>query len=192
MKKTRILLLMALFATNMLWAQQEEGERKQGLQKEKLFLGGNFGLTFGDYTLINISPQLGYRFTDFFAAGVGLNGQYVSIRERYSNGDTYSKSSRGVVGLNVFGRVYPIRNIMLQVQPEANYVFGKDKYFDSDPPQIFKSDASIAPSLLLGAGAVFPSGRGAMIISIFYDVLQDKNSPYGKRPIYNFGYTIGF
>lgn len=193
MKKTLVLFLLALSVSTLSWAQEEDGEEpKRGFQREKLFLGGNFGLTFGDYTLINVSPQLGYRFTNFVAAGVGINGQYISIKERDYNGDLYSKFSRGVAGLNVFGRVYPIQNIMLQVQPEANYVFGKDKYYDTNPPQVYKSDAAIVPSLLVGAGGVIPSGRGAMIISIFYDVLQRANSPYGKRPIYNFGYNIGF
>lgn len=192
MKKGFVILLL-LLATTSLWAQQEENEElKKGFQKEKLFIGGNFGLTFGDYTLINISPQLGYRFTELFAAGIGLNGQYISIKERMYNGDLYSKFSRGVVGLNVFGRLYPIPQIMLQAQPEMNYVFGKDKYYDRNPPQVFKSDASIVPSLLLGGGGVIPSGRGALIISVFYDVLQNKDSPYGRRPIYNFGYNIGF
>jgi hypothetical protein len=192
MKKTCVLVAVLLFAINTLWAQEGDDSPKQGFQREKMFIGGNFGLTFGDFTLINISPQLGYRFTDFFAAGFGVNGQYISIRQRYIDGSTFSRSSRGVVGLNVFGRVYPIRQLMLQVQPEANYVFGKDKYFDRNPPQVFKSDASIVPSLLLGGGAVIPSGRGAMILSVFYDVLQSENSPYGRRPIYNFGYNIGF
>lgn len=190
MKKTLVLIWVMLFFTA---AQAQEKEApKKGFQKEKAFLGGNFGLTFGDYTLINISPQLGYRFTDFFAAGFGINGQYISIKERTWNGNMYSKSSRGVVGLNVFGRVYPIPLIMLQAQPEVNYVFGKDKYYDTNPAQVYKSDASIAPSLLAGAGVVIPSGRGALILSVFYDVLQNQNSPYGKRPIYNFGYNIGF
>jgi hypothetical protein len=44
----------------------------------------------------------------------------------------------------------------------------------------------------MGGGLVLPSGRGEMLITVFYDVMQDKNSPYGRRPIYNFGYNIGF
>ena len=190
MNKTLVLLGLVLLA--MAAQAQDEEPPKKGFNKEKLFFGGNFGATFGDYTLINISPQLGYRFTNFFAAGLGINGQFISIKERTWNGNLYSKYSRGVVGLNAFGRVYPIANLMLQVQPEANYVFGKDRYYDTDPPQVFQSDAAIAPSLLVGAGAVFPSGRSALILSVFYDVLQNENSPYGRRPIYNFGYNFGF
>lgn len=169
-------------------SQTAPPEEKKGFQRDKLFVGGNFGLTFGDYTLINISPQLGYRFTEHVAAGMGINAQYISVKQYY-NGQTYSKTSQGVTGLNIFGRVYPIDQLMIQVQPEANYVFGKIKYYNSAPGTT-KLDALIVPSLLVGGGAVFPSGRGSFIASVFYDILQDRNSPYGARPIYNLGYNI--
>jgi hypothetical protein len=189
----KAILFVALCAiTIFAFAQDEEPDEKKekGFQKEKLFVGGNFGLTFGNYTLINVSPQIGYRFTDFFAAGVGLNLQYVSVKQKDFNGNTFYKTSRGVAGLNVFGRMYPIRQFMIQVQPEVNYVFGKEIYYDN-PRQEFNLDAQIVPSLLLGGGLVIPSGRGAFITSVFYDVLQDPSSPYGKRLIVNFTYNIG-
>ena len=192
-KKT--ILFVALCAiTIFAFAQDEEPDEKKekGFQKEKLFVGGNFGLTFGNYTLINVSPQIGYRFTDFFAAGVGINLQYVSWKDEYSNGDN-SKTSQTVTGLNVFGRIYPIKNFMIQVQPEENYLFGKQKYYQASTQTTFKNntDAKIVPSLLLGGGLVIPSGRGAFITSVFYDVLQKDNSPYGNRPIVNFTYNVG-
>jgi hypothetical protein len=193
MKKCVALIVMLVLITSGVRAQEsDEAEVKKGFQKEKLFTGGNFGLTFGDYTLINLSPQLGYRFTNLFAAGIGLNGQYVSFKERYFNtGDPYRKVSQTVIGLNVFGRLYPIRNIMIQAQPEANYIFGKQLFY-GPPKQEFKLDAAIVPSLLMGGGLVLPSGRGEMLITVFYDVLQDPASPYGRRPIFNFGYNVGF
>lgn len=193
MKKRVVLVFIVLLTTLSLWAQDSDEETsKKGFQKEKLFLGGNFGLTFGDYTLINISPQLGYRFNSYVAAGMGLNGQHVSIKERdYYTGNAIHKVSQTVFGLNVFGRVYPIRNIMLQAQPEINYLYGKQTYY-GPPKQEYRLDAVIAPSLLVGGGLVLPSGRGEMLITIFYDVLQNENSPYGHRPVYNFGYNIGF
>jgi hypothetical protein len=36
-----------------------------------------------------------------------------------------------------------------------------------------------------------PAGRGAMIVSVFYDVLQQAHSPYGSRPIFNIGFNFG-
>jgi hypothetical protein len=190
MKNTVFILVLCLSSISS-FAQDEAAVEKKGFQKEKIFVGGNFGLTFGDYTLINISPQVGYRFNNYLAAGLGINAQYISVKQYLYSGQEYSKTSQGVTGLNIFGRVYPIDQIMLQVQPEANYVFGNIKYYDGRSPANTKLDAVIVPSLLLGGGAVIPSGRGAFIASVFYDILQDKNSPYGARPIYNFGFNIG-
>ncbi|HVG14715.1 MAG TPA: hypothetical protein VM935_07135, partial [Chitinophagaceae bacterium] len=196
MKKFFVLVMAVIFTTVSFGQNERESEelkeeKVKGFQKENLFVGGNFGLTFGNFTLINVSPQIGYRFNRYLAAGTGLNLQYISIKEKYTDGSLYSKTSQGVTGLNVFGRVYPIRQFMLQVQPEANYVFGKQIFYDSDPRQEYNLNSEIVPSLLMGGGLVLPSGRGAFIASVFYDVLQKENSPYGNRPILNFTYNIG-
>ena len=192
MKKIFLFVVVVSFSVFSGFAQSKDSvEKKRGFQKEKLFFGGNFGLTFGDYTLINVSPQIGYRFTKAFAAGVGINAQYVGYKERDFNGDVFRKVSQGVTGLNVFGRVYPFEQFFIQLQPEANYLFGKQTYYKPTKEE-YKLDAVIAPSLLAGGGAALPAGRGAFIVSILYDVLQDENSPYGKKPVYNFGYNIGF
>lgn len=188
--KKGILVFALLGITIISFAQEkEEKDKEKGFHKENLFVGGNFGLSFGNYTLINISPQLGYRFSELFAAGIGINLQYVSVKDKDWNGDIIYKNSRGVTGLNVFGRLYPIKNIMLQIQPEANYIFGKEIYYN---PRLENTlDARIVPSFLAGGGLVLPSGRGAFIASVFYDVLQNDNSPYGNRLIVNFTYNVG-
>ncbi len=183
-------LLLAIFICTgiILFAQDEE--LPKGFNKENLFLGGNFGLTFGDYTFINISPQLGYRFNRFLAAGVGINGQYINSKFRYTDGTLDSRVEQGVAGLNVFGRFYPFQQFMLQVQPEANYVFGQQTFYQP-VKEVYKLDAIIVPSLLTGAGVVLPSGRGGLIIAVFYDVLQNPSSPYGKKPFFTVGYNFG-
>ena len=83
--------------------------------------------------------------------------------------------------------------LVLQMDPE--YVPGPEEtrtVFGITLKQ-HRNDAKIVPSLLLGGGLVLPAGgSGAFIASVFYDVLQDPNSPYGARPIYNFGYNVGF
>lgn len=187
-------LLMIAFLSVALFSfsqEEEEKEKEKGFHRENMFVGGNFGLTFGNYTLINVSPQLGYRFSKLFAAGMGVNLQYVSIKQKDWNGNTYAKTSQGVTGLNIFGRVYPIKQFMLQLQPEANYIFGKEILYNYDPRQENTLDARIVPSLLAGGGLVLPSGRGAFIASVFFDVLQNSSSPYGNRPIINFTYNVG-
>lgn len=188
MKKLFLLVLVVAAVGKFSHAQVEnKAVKKKGFDKSKLFYGGNFGMTFGDYTLINISPQIGYRFNEYLAAGGGVNFQYISLKER-DYGNPVDRKSQGVVGLNIFGRVYPFRQFMLQAQPEMNYVFGKIRYYN--PPSRTNLDASIVPSLLLGGGIVFPAGRGAFIVSVFYDVLQQQNSPYSNKPFFNFGYNF--
>ena len=191
--KRSLLVLLLLCSVHVLFAQEDEEPAQKGFQRDKVFVGGNFGLSFGNYTLINVSPQVGYRFNKYLAAGMGMNFQYVSLKEKDAYNDPYRKTSQGVVGLNVFGRVYPIRQFMLQVQPEVNYLFGKEKYYERSyqPAQTYNLNTEIVPSVLAGGGLVLPSGRGAMIISVFYDVLQNKSSPYGNKAIVNFTFNVG-
>jgi hypothetical protein len=188
--KMKYLVSLCLFSivTLSVYAQDEE-EPKKGFDKSKLFVSGNFGLSFGDFTLVNISPQLGYRFNNILAAGVGINGIYSSTRSRFVNGETASRENYGVVGLNIFGRAYPIQYAFLQLQPELNYTWGKLKEYSPDVE--YKLDGKLVPSLLAGAGAAIPAGGGAFIIMAQYDVLQNNRTPYGEKVFISFGFTFG-
>jgi hypothetical protein len=90
--------LFALFSAVAV-AQDEQEEPKQGFDKSKLFFGGNFGLGFGNVsTLINVSPQIGYRFNRYLAAGAGINFIYSSYKYQFANPEY--KEQFGVAGLN--------------------------------------------------------------------------------------------
>ncbi len=184
-------LLAACLALSLFTVRaQDEEPKKRGFDRDKLFFGGNFGLGFGNVsTLVNVSPQIGYRFNQYLAAGAGINFIYSSYRTRYSNSSYDYKDIYGVTGLNIFGRVYPLEYILLQVQPEMNYTWGKVKFYNGQPD--LKLDAKFVPSLLGGVGAAIPAGRGSFIIMAQYDLLQNDRSPYGNRAFYNFGYNIG-
>jgi hypothetical protein len=191
MKYKLLFFLFALSVCMQVSAQEElPGEAPKGFDKSRLFFGGNFGASFGDYTLVNVSPQLGYRFSNFFAAGAGVNFIYSSYKQRDLYNDPIYRDNYGVSGLNIFGRVYPINVVMLQVQPEINYTWGKRKYFDGLPDS--KLENKFVPSVLLGAGAAIPTGPGAFMVMMQYDVLQNVRSPYGTRPFLSFGYNMGF
>ncbi len=170
-------------------AQEYDEPPKKGFDKSKLFGGGGFGLSFGDYTLVNVSPQLGYRFNKYVAAGAGLNFIYSSFH--YYSPVEY-RQNYGVAGVNIFGRVYPIEYAFVQLQPEMNYVWGKIKYYDSRYTNQ-KLDSKFVPSLLGGLGGAIPTGgAGAFIIMVQYDLLQNDRTPYGNRAFFSFGYNVGF
>ncbi len=186
MKKRFLFGLFFLVMSVAVWAQEET----TGFDKSRLFFGGNFGLSFGNYTLVNLTPQVGYQLNQYLAVGTGINFIYSQYKTEYNTGATYSRQDQGYVGLNIFGRVYPIRQVFFQVQPEANYSWGELKYYD--PDQEYKLPKEIVPTVLIGLGGAIPTGRsGAMIIMLQYDVVQNIRSPYGNAVFYSFGYSMG-
>ena len=65
MKKIFIILFILLLSSSA-FCQNDTGFK---FEKDKLFTGGNLGLQLGTYTLIDISPIIGYYFTNKFSAG---------------------------------------------------------------------------------------------------------------------------
>lgn len=184
MKKT-IFTALVLFFSLCVFSQDESSK------PSKLFAGGNFGLSLGRYTLISLNPQVGYRFNRFLGAGLGLNLVYASQKEKDAYGNDYRKVVQGITGLNTFVRFYPMQRFLIQVQPEGNYIFGKQIFYQP-VKQTYKLDAIIVPSILVGGGLVTPTAKGAMLFTVMYDVLQNPDSPYGNRPIVNVGYNLNF
>ena len=185
-----ILMLIILLSFNAAFAQEEEAPEKKGFDKTKLFFGGSLGLSFGSYTFINVSPQVGYRFNKTFAAGTGINLQYSSYKTNYGDASLDYKEQYGMAGLNIFGRIYPVDFLLLQLQPELNYTWGNLSFYDGTPER--KLDNKFVPSLLGGVGAGIPAGRGAFIVMAQYDILQQERSPYGSGVFFQFGYNVGF
>ena len=160
--KKFVLFVVVVFSFHFASAQEEEDA--DGFQKGKLFAGGNFGIAFGSYTIISISPQVGYRFSKYLASGIGVNLQYASQKVR-SNGADYSKTSQGIAGLNLFTRFYPSQKFLIQVQPEANYIFGNIKYYQPTETK-YKLNAEIVPSLLAGGGIVMPVFNNVLLVAL--------------------------
>lgn len=192
----RSVVKKCFFATALLLAvsfsARAQDESEGGAREGKFFAGGNFGLAIGRFTLISLNPQAGYRFNRYLSAGLGMNLVYTSQKERNPlTRQDYRKVVQGITGLNTFVRFYPTDRFLVQVQPEANYIFGKQIFYQP-VKETYKLDAEIIPSLLVGGGLVTPTGNGAMLFTVMYDVLQDPSSPYGNRPIVNVGYNFNF
>lgn len=57
-----------------------------GFDWSRLTVGGGFGMTFGDYTIIDVSPTVGYFLTDELV--VGLGGNYTYYEDKIFNFST--------------------------------------------------------------------------------------------------------
>jgi hypothetical protein len=51
---------------------------------ERTYFGGGLALQFGRFTYIDISPMMGYGFTNRFSTGIGFTYQYVDFGYSYS------------------------------------------------------------------------------------------------------------
>jgi hypothetical protein len=170
---------------------QEDTMKVRGFDPSKLVFGGNLALSFGDFTFINVSPQVGYMFSPMFTAGAGVN--YINSISKFKdvNGNELYRETFGYAGMNLFGRFFPTNFLFAMVQPEMNYNWGKVSYNYGSLPDT-KLDSKWVPTFLVGAGIVMGGGggRGGMMLSIQYDLAQDPRSPYGSNAFISMGYSF--
>src|SRR5215216_5004176 len=92
MKKSFLALLLMLctgaaFSQTVYNSSGRTGNRKsqkeRGFDPDRLVFGGGLGASFGTYTAVSVSPVIGYRFTDWLAAGVGVGYQYLRVRDAF-------------------------------------------------------------------------------------------------------------
>lgn len=144
---------------------------------EKVTVGGNFNLLFGNLTFIEVSPTVGYRFTDRFTAGPGIAYRYMKRRG-------YQASS--LYGARVFARQRFGQQFFVQTELESL----NTQYLTGDPGRPIVR--AWVPGFFLGGGLFQPVGRRAgIIISAMYNFIYDVNrSPYASPWRFNVGFTL--
>ncbi|MFY8005489.1 MAG: hypothetical protein ACOVNR_11605 [Chitinophagaceae bacterium] len=74
-------IIVSLFLTTQVNAQNEEAEEPHGFRKDRVFFGGSLGLGFGNLrTNIGGNPEIGYTLSSFLDAGLSFNINYFSER----------------------------------------------------------------------------------------------------------------
>lgn len=160
---------------------QQAVRQNNGFDKSRLVFGGSFGLQFGDYTVINVSPQVGYDFSRYCTLGAGIG--YTYYKDHYYSGNSRYDYKSSYLSMNIFGRFYPIQYIVLSAQPEISRMW---RSYDAVGGSY--KENKFVPSVLVGGGLRL----GGVIAMIQYDVVQDSDSPYGDNIFYSVGYTFSF
>jgi hypothetical protein len=125
---------------------------------KKVQFGGGFGLSVGSgYTDISIAPSAIYNFNGFFAAGVGLQGSYVKVKDREVAYNSY------IYGGSLIGLITPIEEVQLSVELEELRV--NQEFTDFKIKNNFWNTA-----LYLGAGYY----TGNVTVGVRYNVLFKK------------------
>lgn len=176
MKKVLCILLF-LLAANLAYSQYSRQTKQSGFDKSRLSIGGNFSLQFGNYTVIGISPQVGYDFSKYFTAGAGFGYTY------FKNSEYDYEWRRSYLSFNTFARFYPVQGIIMGIQPEINRMWESYEYRN-----VSEKTEKVVPSVLIGGGFRYMG----LIAMIQYDLVQDDYSPYGDRLFYSVGYAFNF
>ncbi len=193
MKRVYLVILFFVVIINVN-AQKDEEPVKGGFKKENLFTGGSVSVSFGSgQTNLGVSPYFGYSITKWLDAAASFNFNYISQRDYPVVLDKVRQTTLGPGG---FVRIFPVNFLYAQAQYEHNFI--SQKYIPGPngySPEKSKFDAN---SLLLGAGYASGRGEGGVAyyyISISFDVLKEKYSPYVDSyqrtlPIIRAGYNI--
>lgn len=180
MKRLIIAVIVILNSSLVAFAQEESSreERSSGDFWEKITVGGNFGLQFGSVTYIDLSPMVGYRFTDKFTAGPGFTYRYLKYR--------------GYEASSIYGGSFFARHLIgSQFFAQAQYESLSSEYltFVNQEPYFKREWVS---GLFIGGGLYQPLGRrGAVLLSAMYNLMYDNiKSPYNSPWVLNVGFTL--
>lgn len=145
---------------------------------QRLYYGGIVGASFGTVTSVQLMPIVGYRIMPRWSAGVGINYQYFKDNRYRPAYETH------VYGGNIHSRVYIWQNLFAHSEFEV---------INFDVPaqdlNTFRLVRRSVPAWFVGAGYFLPIGqRSGMSITILYDLIQDRYSPYPG----NYTMRVGF
>jgi len=149
-----------------------------GFKKANLFVGGSLNLGYSGYDFnVGGAPEIGYSLNRYLDAGLLVNLNYTSERadpSGYYNDDVRQRYF--TYGVGAFARVYPIRFLFFQVEPEYNWTHASIRSFATGE----SSSGNInAASFLLGVGyGQRIVGRSNFYIALMFDALKNEGSPY--------------
>jgi len=172
-------------------------EYKPPMQDEvsnRIFFGGGLGLQFGDITLIDVSPMVGYRFTDRLAAGITATYKYYNYKNYYPyylNLPSNDLKSN-IYGGSLFGRYFLFENLFAQAEYEY-LLYSFDNYEPNTGGSGYSKSVKTIdlPSFFLGGGYRQPiGGRTFFTITVLYNFSESPYSPY-SNPVIRAGISVG-
>lgn len=142
---------------------------------QRLVYGGNLGLAFGDVTVIDISPNVGYKVTEKLIVGPGVTYLYYN--------DRVFQYRTQVYGGRVYGQY--LFNQYLFAYGEYEVLNGQ---FDRLTPD--KRISVVSP--LIGGGYYQRMGAvGGFSFMILYNLNDSRYSPHGRNPVLRGGFNFG-
>jgi hypothetical protein len=158
----------------------------------RLFTGGNFGMQFGNATLVDISPLIGYRVTEDIDAGISLTYKYFNYRDRFyfKPSNQYFDQKANIFGGSIFGRYYITEIIFAHVEIEYLDYTG-DTYNLYNNGVVKGSENKGITSIFVGGGYKQEIGSNSFFtFMLLYNLNETNDSPY-TNPVIRVGFGLG-
>lgn len=182
----RLLLLTQLLLAGSIHAQTEYGETF----KSRLYAGGNFGLGFGTFTSIDISPLVGYNINRYFSAGVGASYMFYSYRINPNESERAS-----FYGFRTFGRIVPLPDILPNIFLHGELESINNERWVENVFGAYEFRRTWTPAIPVGVGFRQMAGENSFFnVTILWNLLDDgtqASSIYGGPLIYRVGFIFG-
>lgn len=149
---------------------------------DRIYFGGGMGFNFGSaFTTVSASPQVGYKITERFSAGVGVIYQYTNYKLLDLTLNHY--------GGSIFTRYIVFQNFFTTIEYEYLTI-----EFPTDQA-LTETERRGYSSLFAGGGYVQPISRNVAFSVIgLYNLLYDPaaESPYDSPFVFRAGINVGF
>lgn len=158
--------------------------------RERFFFGGNFWLTVGDITDIEISPLVGFRATERLSTGAGVKYEYYSSKFPVKF-NTHIYGGRAFLNYSLIKDLNNVIPIGLRVSlfPHIEYeaLSLERRFFDATFNDVGRYWLH---SPLVGGGVGVPIGdRSGFSILILFNLNPAANNYY-TNPIVRFGFNF--
>jgi len=178
-----------LTAISILHGQDRSGNRGAAPPlRERLYVGGNFGLQFGTFTYVEISPIIGLWVMPRLSVAAGPTFKY--YKDAYSDSDVWGgKAYTRFVVINDLSNVIPVGlGTSIYLHGEFEILSFKSDYLGvSNGSERTNIDTGLA-----GAGFSQPvGGRGRINFAILW-VVYDSGYQIYNNPEYRLEFTFGF
>ncbi len=175
--KTLFLLFVLILSSMIVKAQQSQNQNGKFSDiplKERMYLGGNLGLQFGNqFTFVEVSPLIGIWLQPKVVVGGGPVYRY------YRRADINFEDNQ--YGLRLFTRYHFIDNLFAHAEYELLNI--TDYRFLDEPRTNINS-------VLVGGGYVQNLGGSSIFIMALINLTETELTPY-TNPVIRVGFNIG-
>lgn len=173
--KNTVNVFLLLWSVVVFSQTQQDSTRVKSIFWQHVQFGGGVGLSIGSgYTDVSIAPGAIYNFNRYAAAGVGLQGSYVRVKNEY---ESY------IYGGSLIGLFRPVEFVQLSLELEqlrVNTSFSN--FYNPNPDRPYLDDNFWNTALYVGAGYAAEN----VTIGVRYNLLFDRDKSVYSEPLMPF------